>query len=100
MTRKNLIWVMPAEGRSAQGWPLLLRHKGFFMEELMQVRINGEDVFLPQGVSLSAIITERKINAQAVVVEYNGVILTREKWKPVVLKENDTLEIVSFVGGG
>ena len=66
----------------------------------MQVRINGEDVFLPQGVSLSAIITERKINAQAVVVEYNGVILTREKWKPVVLKENDTLEIVSFVGGG
>jgi len=70
------------------------------MEELMKVRINGEDVFLPQGVSLSAIITERKINAQAVVVEYNGVILTREKWKPVVLKENDTLEIVSFVGGG
>ncbi|OGX01958.1 MAG: thiamine biosynthesis protein ThiS [Omnitrophica WOR_2 bacterium GWF2_43_52] len=66
----------------------------------MKVRINGEDVFLPQGVSLSAIITERKINAQAVVVEYNGVILTREKWKPVVLKENDTLEIVSFVGGG
>ena len=78
----------------------MLRHKGFFMEELMKVRINGEDVFLPQGVSLSAIITERKINAQAVVVEYNGVILTREKRKPVVLKENDTLEIVSFVGGG
>lgn len=66
----------------------------------MKARINGEEVFLPPEASIAAIIADRKINPQAVVVEYNGVILTREKFDAVVLKENDALEIVAFVGGG
>ena len=66
----------------------------------MKARINGEEVLLSSEVSLAAVIAARKINPQAVVVEYNGVILTREKFDSVVLKENDTLEIVAFVGGG
>ena len=78
----------------------MLRHKGFFMETSIRVRINGEDVLLTKEASLSAVIAGRKINPQAVVVEYNGAILTREKFDSVVLKENDSLEIVSFVGGG
>ena len=64
----------------------------------MKARINGEEVLLSSEVSLAAVIAARKINPQAVVVEYNGVILTREKFDSVVLKENDTLEIVAFVG--
>ncbi|MDO8747730.1 MAG: sulfur carrier protein ThiS [Candidatus Omnitrophota bacterium] len=66
----------------------------------MKVRVNGEEVFLTKETSMAAIIAERKINPQAVVVEYNGVILTREKFDSVILKENDALEIVAFVGGG
>lgn len=67
----------------------------------MKARINGEEIFLPpEKASIAAIIADRKINPQAVVVEYNGVILTREKFDSVVLKENDALEIVAFVGGG
>ena len=66
----------------------------------MKVRVNGEEVLLTKETSMAAIIAQRKINPQAVVVEYNGVILTREKFDLVVLKENDMLEIVSFVGGG
>jgi len=66
----------------------------------MKARVNGEEVFLTEETSIAAIIARRKINPQAVVVEYNGVILTREKFDSVVLKENDALEIVAFVGGG
>ena len=66
----------------------------------MKARINGEEVFLIREIPIAAVIAERKINPQVVVVEHNGVILTREKFDSVVLKENDTLEIVSFVGGG
>lgn len=66
----------------------------------MKARVNGEEVLLTRETSIAAIIAGRKINPQAVVVEYNGVILTREKFDLVVLKENDMLEIVSFVGGG
>ncbi|HBU08132.1 MAG: thiamine biosynthesis protein ThiS [Omnitrophica WOR_2 bacterium GWB2_45_9] len=66
----------------------------------MKARVNGEEVLLTEETSIAAIIARRKINPQAVVVEYNGVILTREKFDSVVLKENDALEIVAFVGGG
>lgn len=66
----------------------------------MKARVNGEEVLLTKETSIAAIIAGRKINPQAVVVEYNGVILTRDKFDLVVLKENDMLEIVSFVGGG
>ena len=66
----------------------------------MKARVNGEEVLLTEETSIAAMIAQCKINPQAVVVEYNGVILTREKFDLVVLKENDMLEIVSFVGGG
>jgi sulfur carrier protein len=35
-----------------------------------------------------------------IVIEHNGVILPRSSWGSVRLTEKDTLEIVSFVGGG
>lgn len=66
----------------------------------MKARINGEEIIFTPEASIAAIIADRKINPQAVVVEYNGVILTREKFDSIVLKENDTLEIAAFVGGG
>lgn len=66
----------------------------------MKVRINGEDILLHRQVSIAAVITTRKINPEAVMVEYNGAILPKENWDRVFLKEADILEIVSFVGGG
>lgn len=66
----------------------------------MQVRINGKDILLHKQASIAAVITARKINPEAVMVEYNGAILPRENWDRVLLKEADILEIVSFVGGG
>ncbi len=66
----------------------------------MKVRINGENILLPGQASIATIIAERKINPEVVIVEYNGVILSRENWGRVLLKEEDALEIISFVGGG
>ncbi|MDP2043618.1 MAG: sulfur carrier protein ThiS [Candidatus Omnitrophota bacterium] len=66
----------------------------------MKVRINGEDIILGGQASVAAVITARKINPEAVIVEYNGAILPKENWGRVSLKEADILEIVSFVGGG
>ncbi len=66
----------------------------------MKVRINGEDLPIVFLMSVAALLAERKIRPETVVVEYNGVILSRDKWEATLLKENDTLEILSFVGGG
>jgi len=35
-----------------------------------------------------------------VVVEYNGKIVHPQKWKKILLKKNDQIELVTIVGGG
>ncbi|MDP3789996.1 MAG: sulfur carrier protein ThiS [Candidatus Omnitrophota bacterium] len=66
----------------------------------MRVCINGEDLHFVSPMTIAALITQRKICPETVVVEHNGVILVRDKWGMTLLKENDTLEILSFMGGG
>lgn len=71
-----------------------------FYGGVMFIRINGEDLPLACAMSIAVLIVERKIRPETIVVEYNGVIINRDKWETVILKENDRLEIISFVGGG
>lgn len=66
----------------------------------MRVRINGKHPPFVSLMTVAALIAQRNIRPETVVVEYNGVILARDKWEATALKENDTLEILSFVGGG
>jgi len=66
----------------------------------MKIIINGEEAVIQEPVSIAAIIAERKINPEVVVVEYNGSIINCRDWGRISLKEKDALEIVSFVGGG
>jgi len=66
----------------------------------MLVRINGEEQQLVSLVNITTLIARQKIRPETAVVEYNGVVLSRDKWEDTILKENDTLEILSFVGGG
>ena len=35
-----------------------------------------------------------------IAVEINGSIIPKSKYQTTILKQNDTIEIVSFVGGG
>ena len=66
----------------------------------MKARINGEDLDFASSVSIAEFIIQRKLPPETVVVEYNGAILTRDKWEAAMLKENDVLEVLSFFGGG
>jgi len=66
----------------------------------MRVRINQEEESVVSLITVASLIAQRKMLPAWVVVEYNGVILARDKWEATVLKENDALEILSFVGGG
>ncbi|OPY85163.1 MAG: Sulfur carrier protein ThiS [Syntrophus sp. PtaU1.Bin208] len=67
----------------------------------MRVRINGREENLPEGlVSLQELVENRGLVPERVVVEVNLRILPREEWPTVRLREEDSIEIVSFVGGG
>jgi len=66
----------------------------------MKISLNGKEEFVQEPVSIAVLINQRKINPEAVVVEYNGAILACCDWEKTELKERDVLEIISFVGGG
>ena len=69
----------------------------------LTLMVNGETRVLdpaPTPASLATIVALLANNPQLVVVEHNGVIAPRSRWDNTVVKDDDTLEIVTIVGGG
>lgn len=66
----------------------------------MVLKLNGDKVVLDRNMTLLELLQQKGINPETVVVEYNYDIVKREKWAQIILKENDNLEVIRFVGGG
>lgn len=64
------------------------------------LKINGENKSVPQGISILKLLEIYKLNKDRVVIELNKKILIKQSYENITLKENDELEIVTFVGGG
>lgn len=64
------------------------------------MKVNGTIVFLEEHQSLLDFLEAQKYDVRLIAVECNGEIIPRTTYKDVMLKNEDTLEIVSFVGGG
>ncbi|ERP39254.1 sulfur carrier protein ThiS [Chitinivibrio alkaliphilus] len=66
----------------------------------MQCHINGTSVEVEPGTTLLSILTARELLPESVVIERNGTIVGRDRFDEVVVVDKDTIEILSFVGGG
>lgn len=67
----------------------------------MNLKLNGKTVELKEEkVSLYDFLVSKQFELERLVVEVNFEIAPREKWKDIILKENDTIEVLRFVGGG
>ena len=66
----------------------------------MQITVNGENREFSTGTSLSELLKSIHIDERYVAVELNRKIVPRKQFSEKLLMENDTLEIVTFVGGG
>ena len=64
------------------------------------MRLNGETVQLEQVQTLSEFLMAAKVDCKTIAVERNGVIVPKAEYESLWLSEEDTLEIVRFVGGG
>ena len=62
--------------------------------------LNGEEYYLNRMISLSELITYFNYQSTLFVVEYNNFICNKQKWDKVVIDTNDTIEIITIVGGG
>ena len=68
--------------------------------ETILIKINGENKFVPQNISIVELLEIFKINKERVVIELNKEIIKKDRYNSTSIKENDELEIVTFVGGG
>jgi sulfur carrier protein len=66
----------------------------------MNITLNGDSIKLPNGISILALIVLKKLKPEKIVIEYNFNILSKDEWENTVIKENDKIEIISFVVGG
>lgn len=63
------------------------------------VRINGAELQVA-GRTVAEHLAENGYNAKRVAVELNGDILPKTQYDSTILHDGDSVEIVSFVGGG
>ena len=63
------------------------------------VKINGE-LFNVAGISVKAYLLDSGYDLMRVAVELNGEILPKSQYENTYLNDNDSVEVVSFVGGG
>lgn len=63
------------------------------------VKINGTDT-QAAGLTLTAYLAGTQYNPARIAVERNGQIVPKAQYGKAVLQDGDTVEIVSFVGGG
>jgi sulfur carrier protein len=66
----------------------------------MKIRINGEDREVPEGLSVTELLTHLGMANDRVAIERNLDILPRNSWASTTVQPNDSFEIVHFVGGG
>ena len=69
-------------------------------EKAVTIWVNGAKRHVPEGMTLDQLIELFKLNKKAVVLELNHKVMDRNVYGTCQLKENDTVEIVHFVGGG
>lgn len=66
----------------------------------MRLVVNGQVGDYPAGITVRRLLETLGIEKKPVAVELNRGIVPRQELDQKLLKENDTLEIVTFVGGG
>ena len=63
------------------------------------VKINGRE-FDAAGKTVAQHLATTDYDPKRIAVERNGEIVFKSQYGTVVLKDGDSIEIVSFVGGG
>lgn len=62
--------------------------------------INGEEMKLPENVTVLEMLKSLNINAEKVVVEVDMEIVDKSQYSMKKLGEDSKVEIIRFVGGG
>ncbi|NPA82097.1 MAG: sulfur carrier protein ThiS [Epsilonproteobacteria bacterium] len=66
----------------------------------MRVVINGKEMDIKEGMSVLELLKELKILDKTMAVAVNLEVVKKDDWDKFIVKENDRVEFLNFVGGG
>ena len=67
---------------------------------MITIKFNGKPTQIPTSTTITTFLTTHNYNPLHVVVELNEVIIPKESYPTTTLSPDDTLEILTFMGGG
>jgi len=70
------------------------------MENLIRIKINGIEKEIPQNTTIKDLLFSLNVLDKTMAVAVNMKIVKKDDWDKFVLKENDKVEALNFVGGG
>ena len=66
----------------------------------IKIKVNGKIKRIFENTRLSDLIKSLKIPIKKVAIELNEEIVDKKELNKILLKNNDKIEIVHFIGGG
>ena len=66
----------------------------------IKIRVNGKVKSISDNYSVSDLVKNLKIPMKKVAIQLNQEIIDKKNISKINFKENDTIEIVHFIGGG
>jgi thiamine biosynthesis protein ThiS len=66
----------------------------------MKIYLNGEAREFPGELTIDSLISALSLEPTRVAIELNRDVVRRGDWSQTVLRDEDRVEIVHFVGGG
>jgi thiamine biosynthesis protein ThiS len=66
----------------------------------MEIRLNGKTREVADGITISRLLDDLKLQPLRVAVQVNVDIIKRERYGDVVLQAGDTVEVLTFMSGG
>ena len=72
------------------------------MKKIKKIKIkeNGKFKNVTETYKISDLVKDLKIPLKKVAIELNQEIMDKKKISKIILKKNDKIEIVHFIGGG
>ena len=66
----------------------------------MKIAVNGEEREFNEGITLSEVLKELSLEGKVMAAAINMDIVKQDSWDTYLVKNNDKLELLDFVGGG
>jgi thiamine biosynthesis protein ThiS len=66
----------------------------------LRIQVNGESQEVEENISLPELVAELNLKAEQIAIELNHNVVRRAQWDNTLLRADDKVEIVHFVGGG